>query len=105
MFAPREFAPLQSARVQAHAGQGRVQLISYGTLYSDPGIYRTLSSFFEKFLCISAGKQKRADKRRWEARQISELRVQILSGMVLQYIEIIGKNRGTEIAFELATVE
>jgi hypothetical protein len=105
MFVPRDSAPLQSTRVQADAGQGRVQLISYGTLYSDPGIYGTLGSFFEKFLCISAGKQKRADKRRWEAREISELRVRILLGSVLQHIEIIGKNRGTEIALVPATIE
>jgi len=105
MFAPREFAPLQSARVQAHAGQGRVQLISYGTLCSDPGIYRTLSSFFEKFPCISTGKRKRVDEGRWEARQISELLVQILLGGSPQHIEIIRKNRGTEIALLLATIE
>jgi hypothetical protein len=73
-------------------------------LYSDLGIYRTSSSFFEKFPCISAGKPKRAAERRWEARQISELLVQIISGGSPQHIEIIRKNHGTEIALVLAAI-
>jgi hypothetical protein len=86
------------------AGPGREEPVRSGTLYSDLGIYRTSSSFFEKFPCISAGKRKTPAEGRWEARQISELLVQIILGGSPQHIEIIRKKRGMEIALKRATI-
>jgi hypothetical protein len=76
-----------------------------GTSHSDLGIYRTSSSFFWKFPCISADKPKRAAEGEWEAGRISELRVRIFLESSAQHVEIIGKNRGTEIALALAALE